>query len=127
MPLGDRVKLRCPVAGDPKPFTVWKINDTEVSTADPRVGPRLHIQRFSFAIDSVSWADAGSYRVDAENQFGTTFCNFTLIVLEGYPTTLGDDPNVNYLDYDYQDFDAPVCQAGRMRDASPPCFTNPDR
>ena len=84
-------------------------------------------QRFSFAIDSVQWEDAGYYRVDAENQFGTTFCNFTLTVIEGYPTAPNDEAYQNFLEYDYQDFDAPVCQAGKMRGPTKPCFTNPDR
>jgi hypothetical protein len=71
VPLGERVKFRCPVSGDPKPFTTWSINDTDISTADHTLGPRLHIQRFSLAIDDVRWQDAGYYKVVAENQFGT--------------------------------------------------------
>lgn len=81
VPMGQRVKLRCPIAGVPKPFVEWLKSNESISSASERI----KITKNSLTIDNVTEADSDTYFCKAFNEHGIVWKNFTVLVIDPLP------------------------------------------
>ncbi|PVD30268.1 hypothetical protein C0Q70_09531 [Pomacea canaliculata] len=79
---GGRVKFRCKVKGEPRPFLVWYRNNELIT---PHADDRIIITKYALSIDPVNVNDTGKYSCLAKNQFGEKWANFTLSVEADVP------------------------------------------
>lgn len=75
--MGQRVKLRCPIAGVPKPFVEWLKGNESISSASEHI----KITKNSLTIDNVTEADSDIYFCKAHNDHGIIWKNFTVVVI----------------------------------------------
>lgn len=75
--MGQRVKLRCPIAGVPKPFVEWLKGNESISSASEHI----KIAKNSLTIDNVTENDSDIYFCKAYNDHGIVWKNFTVVVI----------------------------------------------
>lgn len=73
----SKLKLRCRMQGDPRPYTVWYKNGKRLQTRD---NDRLKVNRNSLLIVEPREEDSGQYSCHRENQYGEAWKNYTLTV-----------------------------------------------
>lgn len=78
VPIGQKVKLRCPVTGDPPPYLVWYRNNETISSSTPR----LSVMKNSLTIRDVELNDSDVYFCKAYNDHGVLWKNFTVKVID---------------------------------------------
>ncbi|CAH1244893.1 FGFR3 [Branchiostoma lanceolatum] len=84
--VGEEVKLRCPVTGNPRPLITWLKNFQEIQEQDRQPGYRINNKRWSLQMSSVEPSDEGSYTCQVTNGFGTSSRTFELFVKERLPS-----------------------------------------
>ncbi|RWS01419.1 Fibroblast growth factor receptor 3-like protein, partial [Dinothrombium tinctorium] len=77
LPVGQRLKLRCPVNGDPKPKLKWFKNGKNVSEQDEHI----KIGKQNLKIAPLSEQDTGNYTCFANNSYGELSVNFSVNVV----------------------------------------------
>ncbi|XP_056006443.1 fibroblast growth factor receptor 4-like isoform X5 [Ostrea edulis] len=74
---GSKLRLRCKVSGDPRPFTTWYKDGEKIK---PRNDKRLRINRNSLLIVQPREQDSGLYSCHKQNQYGEVWKNYSLTV-----------------------------------------------
>ncbi|XP_076364415.1 fibroblast growth factor receptor 4-like [Tachypleus tridentatus] len=105
----QKVRLQCPVRGNPQPYLVWYHNNQPVSS----VLPHVLLKRHSLIILDFQPEDAGVYACKAYNRFGEIWKNFTLSLAEFSSPTKAVTDVVS----------VPEVSAGKLRS---PFFTEPE-
>lgn len=77
VPMGQRVKLRCPIAGFPKPLVEWYKGNESISGASEHI----RITKNSLTIDNVTENNSDIYFCKAFNEHGIIWKNFTVVVI----------------------------------------------
>lgn len=78
--LGFEHKIPCPVKADPRPYTRWLKNGTDLTANDP--DDNVSFTKTSIVFKRLRLSDAGLYTCVASNLFGQPIrVNFTLIVV----------------------------------------------
>lgn len=80
IPIGDVVKLRCPVGGTPKPKLTWFKGDTLIVFND-----RIKQSKYSLTINSSKKEDSDNYTCLAINEFGNLKVIFSLKIVDPLP------------------------------------------
>lgn len=109
--LGQKLELRCPVIGHPRPTILWYKDNNLISNFNKRA----KIKKRALMFSKVAYEDSGVYRCDAENKYGTVRHNITLRVL---------DPPVHDQPADDDDDDPASATDDINKRASPPSFVN---
>ncbi|NP_999702.1 fibroblast growth factor receptor precursor [Strongylocentrotus purpuratus] len=79
--LGFEHKIPCPVKADPRPYTRWLKNGTDLTPNDP--DDNVSFTKTSIVFKRLRFSDAGLYTCVASNFFGQPIhVNFTLIVVD---------------------------------------------
>lgn len=78
VPRGQKVKLRCPVDGSPRPYLIWYRDNELISTNSPRI----QTTRYSLTIHDVEDDDTDMYACKAFNEHGILWKNFTVKVID---------------------------------------------
>ncbi|XP_022080757.1 fibroblast growth factor receptor-like 1 [Acanthaster planci] len=76
--VGSKIKLLCPVVGNPPPLMMWKKDGESINT----LWERFKVLSAGLKIKNVEMADAGQYICRATNGFGSVSLNYTLTVVE---------------------------------------------
>lgn len=82
---GERLKLRCPVYGNPSPELIW-FHDNDII---PSHNSQFKMNNYILTIKSAKPSDSGIYACRARNTLGTIWRNFSISVNE---TLVQDQP-----------------------------------
>ncbi|XP_070539781.1 LOW QUALITY PROTEIN: fibroblast growth factor receptor-like 1 [Ptychodera flava] len=90
--VGRRIKLICPVEGDPPLLSTWTKDKENIHSG----WKRFHVLRQGLKIDDVQMEDSGHYICKVTNGFGTVTVNYTLTVEATKPKPPRPTPDPNY-------------------------------
>ncbi|CAD6189828.1 unnamed protein product [Caenorhabditis auriculariae] len=91
---GQQAVLRCKVKGEPRPKIRWVKEGKEVEMSARVRAEHKDDGTLTLTIDDVTQAEAGEYRCEAENEFGSAWTEGPIIVtLEGAPKIDGEAPD----------------------------------
>ncbi|XP_041477646.1 fibroblast growth factor receptor-like isoform X2 [Lytechinus variegatus] len=101
--LGFDHKIPCPVRADPRPYTRWLKNGTDIRSSSH--DDHVIFTKTAILFKPLKLSDAGLYTCVASNSFGNPIhVNFTLIVVDTHADSAYDESSVlesfSSLDYD---------------------------
>lgn len=108
--LGQKLELRCPIIGHPRPTILWYKDNSLISSFNKRA----KIKKRALVFPKLTYEDSGVYRCDAENKYGIVRHNITLRVLE---PPVHDQPEI-------EDDAATTITDETNKRPSPPSFVN---
>ncbi|CCD63868.1 Muscle M-line assembly protein unc-89 [Caenorhabditis elegans] len=86
--------LKCKVKGEPRPKIKWTKEGKEVEMSARVRAEHKDDGTLTLTFDNVTQADAGEYRCEAENEYGSAWTEGPIIVtLEGAPKIDGEAPD----------------------------------
>jgi len=73
--VGNEIRLTCQVEGYPEPRVTWSLNQQPI-----RSGSELSHGQSEVLIESATETDGGTYRCEAENEYGSAFSDLTITI-----------------------------------------------
>ncbi|CAI2304070.1 unnamed protein product [Caenorhabditis sp. 36 PRJEB53466] len=90
----QQVVLKCKVKGEPRPKIRWTKEQKEVEMSARVRAEHKEDGTLTLTFDNVTQSDAGEYRCEAENEYGSAWTEGPIIVtLEGAPKIDGEAPD----------------------------------